>query len=86
MRTAVSVAFSVLRARAALLGEPAPTLISGPEQDLVLAELLAGHVAGEGVPVAWPAKVPVEALRPARVPGRAARPPDARGGARPAPR
>ena len=52
VRTPSSAAFSVLRARAALLGEPAPTLVSGPEQDLVLGDLLAGHVAGEGVPLA----------------------------------
>lgn len=62
VRTAASAAFAVLRARAALLGEPAPTLISGPEQDLALAELLAGHAAGEGVPLRWPAGVPDEAL------------------------
>ncbi|NKY12169.1 UvrD-helicase domain-containing protein, partial [Cellulomonas hominis] len=62
VRTAASAAFAVLRARAALLGEPAPTLISGPEQDLALAELLAGHAAGEGVPLRWPAGVPEEAL------------------------
>lgn len=58
VRTASSSAFSILRARAGLLGEPAPTLISGPEQDLVLADLLAGHAAGEGVPVRWPGSVP----------------------------
>src|SRR5665647_3062986 len=40
VRTASSAAFAVLRARAALLGEPPPTLISGPEQDLVLGDLL----------------------------------------------
>jgi len=62
VRTAASAAFAVLRARAGLLGEPAPTLISGPEQDLLLAELLAGHAAGDGVPVTWPPGVPVEAL------------------------
>lgn len=62
VRTAASAAFAVLRARAALLGEPAPTLISGPEQDLALAELLAGHAAGEGVPLRWPVGVPQEAL------------------------
>ena len=61
VRTASSAAFSVLRARAALLGEPPPTLISGPEQDLVLAELLAGHAAGEGAGVRWPESVPAEA-------------------------
>ncbi|WP_199424627.1 ATP-dependent helicase [Actinotalea solisilvae] len=62
VRTAASAAFSVLRARASLLGEPAPTLISGPEQDLVLAELLAGHAEGEGARVVWPARVPAGAL------------------------
>lgn len=62
VRTAASLAFSVLRARAALLGEPAPTLISGPEQDQVLAELLGGHAAGEGARVVWPERVPPAAL------------------------
>jgi superfamily I DNA/RNA helicase len=63
VRTAASAAFALLRSRAALLGEAPPTLISGPEQDLVLAELLAGHAAGEGVPVVWPPRVPEAALR-----------------------
>ncbi|WP_370523928.1 ATP-dependent helicase [Cellulomonas sp. APG4] len=62
VRTASSLAFSVLRARAAQLGEPAPVLITGPEQDHVLAELLAGHAEGDGAHVAWPADV-VPALR-----------------------
>jgi len=62
VRTPSSLAFSVLRARASLLGEPTPTLISGPEQDLVLADLLAGHAAGEGHLVEWPAAVPTAAL------------------------
>ena len=62
VRTPASAAFAVLRARAALLGDPAPTLISGPEQDLALAELLAGHAAGEGVPLRWPDGVPEESL------------------------
>lgn len=62
VRTAASAAFSVLRARAALLGEPPPTLITGPEQDLVLADLLEGHAAGEGAAVVWPTSVPPEAL------------------------
>lgn len=62
VRTAASTAFSVLRERAAALGEPAPTLISGPEQDLVLAELLEGHLAGEGAPLALPEGLPEEVL------------------------
>ena len=51
-----------------LLGEPAPTLVSGAEQDLLLGDLLAGHAAGEGVPLAWPPEVrpDVLGLRPFR--------------------
>jgi superfamily I DNA/RNA helicase/RecB family exonuclease len=53
-RTPASFAFGVLRQAAALRGEPAPRLISGPEQDLVLRELLAGHRVGEGAAPLWP--------------------------------
>jgi superfamily I DNA/RNA helicase/RecB family exonuclease len=64
VRTPASVAFAVLANRAAVLGEPAPVLVSGPEQDLALAELLAGHAAGEGRPPPWPPSVrPAVALR-----------------------
>ncbi|MDQ2853076.1 MAG: ATP-dependent helicase [Actinomycetota bacterium] len=42
-RTHQSLAFGILREAAALAGEPAPRLLSGPEQDVVLRELLAGH-------------------------------------------
>lgn len=68
VQTAAAAAFSVLRARASLLGEPPPTLVSGAEQDLMLGELLAGHAAGDGVPLAWPAEVrpDVLGLRPFR--------------------
>nr|WP_232216091.1 ATP-dependent DNA helicase [Promicromonospora sukumoe] len=62
VRTASSAAFAVLRTRAAALGQPTPTLVSGPEQDLVLAELLAGHVAGEGRPLRLPPGLPEESL------------------------
>ena len=62
VRTAASAAFAVLRSRSALLREPFPTLITGPEQDLVIGDLLAGHAAGEGVPLGWPTSVPVEVL------------------------
>ena len=56
-RTPSSFAFGVLRQAAALRGEPAPRLIAGPEQDLVLRELLAGHAAGEGTTPDWPTDV-----------------------------
>ncbi|KLN32828.1 hypothetical protein FB00_20815, partial [Cellulosimicrobium funkei] len=66
VRTAASAAFAVLRERAAALGEPVPTLISGPEQDLVLSELLEGHLEGDlahlGSPLVLPPGLPEEAL------------------------
>ncbi|MFI7483337.1 ATP-dependent helicase [Kocuria sp. M1R5S2] len=32
-----------------------PKLLSGPEQDVLIGELMAGHAQGEGAPVVWPA-------------------------------
>ncbi len=58
VRTVHSYAFAVLRARAARDGDPAPRLLSGPEQDTVVRELLAGDV--EDGALSWP-----ERLRPA---------------------
>jgi len=62
VRTAASVAHGILARRASAWGEPAPTLVSGPEQDRILAELIEGHLAGEGVPLELPPSVPAEAL------------------------
>ncbi len=53
-RTHQSFGFGVLREAAALVGEPAPRLLSGPEQDVILRELLAGHAAGTGPAPPWP--------------------------------
>jgi superfamily I DNA/RNA helicase/RecB family exonuclease len=54
-RTLHSYAFGVLRMAAVARGEPAPRLLSGPEQDVIVRELIAG-----GLPERWPV-----ALRPA---------------------
>ncbi|MEU2201761.1 PD-(D/E)XK nuclease family protein [Isoptericola sp. NPDC019482] len=62
VRTPASAAFAVLRSRAAAHGDAAPTLVSGPEQDLVLAELLDGHLLGEGTDLALPPGLPEESL------------------------
>jgi len=62
VQTTAAAAFAVLRSRAVALGEVPPVLVSGPEQDLVLGELLAGHAAGEGADIAWPERVRGEAL------------------------
>ena len=57
-RTFHSYAFGVLRREAAARGETAPRLLSGPEQDLVVRDLLAGDL--EGGATGWPQR-----LRPA---------------------
>lgn len=52
-RTLPSLGFGILAAAAAARGEPAPRLLSGPEQDVVLGELLRGHQDEDTGPV-WP--------------------------------
>jgi superfamily I DNA/RNA helicase/RecB family exonuclease len=42
-RTFHSYAYGLLRRSAARVGEPVPRLLSGPEQDLMIRELLRGH-------------------------------------------
>ncbi|WP_084100991.1 UrvD/REP family ATP-dependent DNA helicase [Demequina sp. NBRC 110051] len=61
VRTAASVAHTVLAARAEALGDPAPTLITGADQDAILRDLLAGHARGEGAAPDWSGVVPAEA-------------------------
>ncbi|MBB3661809.1 superfamily I DNA/RNA helicase/RecB family exonuclease [Prauserella sediminis] len=58
VRTVHSYAFAVLRLQANLTGQPEPRLLSGPEQDVVVRELLAGDL--ERGAYDWP-----ERLRPA---------------------
>jgi superfamily I DNA/RNA helicase/RecB family exonuclease len=48
VRTFHAYAFGLLRRAAAQRGEPAPRLLTGPEQDVVIRELLAGE------PERWP--------------------------------
>ena len=54
-RTHQALGFSILRQGAALAGMASPRLLSGPEQDAILAELLAGHACREGKAPHWPA-------------------------------
>ncbi|HMM94183.1 PD-(D/E)XK nuclease family protein [Phycicoccus sp.] len=56
-RTHQSFGFGLLREAAALVGDPAPRLLSGPEQDVILRELLAGHADGTAPAPPWPASV-----------------------------
>ena len=62
-RTPHAYAWAVLRRAAVRSGSDAPRLLSGPEQDQVLADLLRGHEAGEGRLPGWPASVPPAARR-----------------------
>ena len=56
-RTWQAFGFGILRAEAALRGDPAPRLLNGPEQDVVLRDLLAGHAAGDAPGPNWPESV-----------------------------
>ncbi len=56
-RTWQAFGFGVLRAEATLRGDPPPRLLNGPEQDVILRDLLAGHAAGDAPGPSWPASV-----------------------------
>ncbi|MBG6212989.1 superfamily I DNA/RNA helicase/RecB family exonuclease [Cryobacterium sp. CAN_C3] len=54
-RSANSVAFQIVRSAVAQNGGPTPTLLTGGEQDQIIAELLQGHLDdGEQAGPAWP--------------------------------
>jgi superfamily I DNA/RNA helicase/RecB family exonuclease len=53
-RTHQALGFGILRQAAALRGDATPRLLSGPEQDVILRELLAGHACHEGKAPEWP--------------------------------
>jgi len=53
-RTHQALGFGILRQAAGLRGDPNPRLLSGPEQDVILRELLAGHARSEGKAPDWP--------------------------------
>ena len=57
VRSVASIAYAIVRARAAALRQPPPALITGPQQDAILADLLAGHRDGLGRDPRWPASV-----------------------------
>lgn len=53
-RTFASLGFGILRRAAVLADLPTPRLLSGPEQDVILGELLAGHRLDPRSAPAWP--------------------------------
>lgn len=59
-RTPHSYAFGLLRRALILDGDLPPRLISGPEQDRILADLLAGHAEGVGFAPTWPPAITEE--------------------------
>lgn len=63
-RTATSLAFQLVGVRSRRLGEEPPRLLTGGEQDQIIAELLAGHVEDGTGPV-WPEPL-VEEVRSLR--------------------
>ncbi len=68
-RTFHSYAFGLLRAQAVARGERGPRLLSGPEQDLVVRELLGGEIElGTGT---WPRGAAAGAAHPRLRPGAA---------------
>ncbi|MGC5629429.1 PD-(D/E)XK nuclease family protein [Georgenia sp. Z1344] len=60
--TPTSFAFALLRQHAAYWGGAEPALLSGPDEDGILAELLEGHASGEVRGPGWSDSVPQEAL------------------------
>ncbi|MGO1582351.1 MAG: PD-(D/E)XK nuclease family protein [Actinomycetaceae bacterium] len=60
--TPTSFAFGLLGQHAAYWGGPEPALLSGPDEDGAIAELLANHADGSVPGPDWPASVPEEAL------------------------
>ncbi|MCJ1688974.1 ATP-dependent DNA helicase [Rathayibacter sp. VKM Ac-2927] len=61
-RTATSLAFEAVTAAAKELGIDRPTLLTGGEQDVILSELLEGHLE-EGTGPRWPDEFSPEVLR-----------------------
>jgi len=61
-RTPAALAFHILATTAAESGDPAPALISGAEQDVILREMIAGHRDGHGRAPDWSGIVVDEAL------------------------
>ncbi|HEY8590363.1 MAG TPA: ATP-dependent DNA helicase [Naasia sp.] len=61
-RTAASVAFEIVRADAAERGEEPPRLLTGAEQDGILAALLDGHAEGGDGP-GWPESLGADVRR-----------------------
>lgn len=53
-RSHQALGFGLLRQAAALRGDPAPRLLSGPEQDVVLKEILEGYAEGSAPAPDWP--------------------------------
>ena len=66
-RSANSVAFQIVRSALAQAGGPSPTLLTGGEQDQIIAELLQGHLDDEtaGTPTGpvWPTTLGADVRR-----------------------
>ncbi|TFC93727.1 ATP-dependent DNA helicase [Cryobacterium sp. TMT3-29-2] len=63
-RTANSVAFQIVRDAVARAGGPAPTLLTGGEQDQIIAELLEGHRQDQAEAAQGEAQAPLQRTAP----------------------
>ncbi|BDS50107.1 ATP-dependent helicase [Rhodoluna lacicola] len=61
-RTLSSFAYAVLRVKAIAAGEVPPELISGSEQDRILAEIINGRLAA-GIGDAWPKQINAQVMQ-----------------------
>jgi superfamily I DNA/RNA helicase/CRISPR/Cas system-associated exonuclease Cas4 (RecB family) len=61
VRTAASLAHAILRSVAEAEGRPAPVLVTGAEQDVMLREILEGHLNGRVDPLDWAGALPAHA-------------------------
>lgn len=62
VHTPAAFAFGIVRQFAVAQGKPAPSLITGAQQDQILAELLEGHAEGFGGVLPWPEGLPREVM------------------------
>lgn len=61
-RSANSIAFQLVQGAETQAGRPSPTLLTGGEQDQIIAELLQGHLE-EGTGPDWPASLGADVRR-----------------------
>lgn len=62
-RTLSSFAYAILRIKASSAGKALPELISGSEQDRILAEIIAAHLVDSSAPDSWPKHINLQVMQ-----------------------